>query len=93
MAPSISAAFWRMEMAGDGGIEARCGDGRLHGERGDFVSHAFSLQRLVVSQHISGAGCHERVGIGAHRVSGVPIIIRRAVSARSDQIRLQHRAC
>jgi hypothetical protein len=75
MAPSISAGFSHMEMAGDEVIEACRGGGCLRGERGDFVSHAFSLQRLVVKQRITGAGSHERVGIGAHRVNGAPIVI------------------
>jgi hypothetical protein len=33
------------------------------------------LQRVVVKQYITGAGCHDRVGIGAHRANGVPIVI------------------
>jgi hypothetical protein len=91
MAPSISAGFSHMEMAGDEGIEARRGGGSLRGERGDFVSLAFSLQRLVVKQCINGAGCLERAGIGPHRVSGVPIIIERVApcSARTSQIALR----
>jgi hypothetical protein len=88
MAPSISAWFSGMEMAGDDSIEARRGGGSLRSERGDFLSLAFSLQRFIVKQRINGAGCHERVGIGPHRVNGVPIIIERAVpcSARTSQI-------
>lgn len=80
-----------MEMAGDDGIEARRGGGSLRGERGDFLSLGFSLQHFVVKQRINGAGCHERVGIGAHRVNGIPIIIECAVpcSARTSQIALR----
>jgi hypothetical protein len=91
MVLSISAWFSGTERAGDEGIEARRGGGSLRGERGDFVSHAFSLQRLVVKQCVSGAGCHERVGIGAHRIDGVPIIIEGAMpcSARISPIALR----
>jgi hypothetical protein len=89
---SISAGFSRMEMAGDEGIGARCGCARLRGERGDFDSRAFSLQRVVVKRCITGAGYHDRVGIWAHRVNGVPIVIEGAMpcSARSARIRLQY---
>jgi hypothetical protein len=92
MAPSIGAGFSHMEMAGDEGIGARCGRGCLRGERGDFDSRAFSLQRVVVKQCITGAGCHDRVGIGTHRAYGVPIVIEGAMpcSARSARIRLQY---
>jgi hypothetical protein len=73
----MSAGFSHMEMAGDQGIEARRHSCRLRGERGALVSHAFSLQRLVVEQcvtrTIAAVDCHERVGIGAHRVNGVQI--------------------
>jgi hypothetical protein len=79
MALSISAWFLPTEMASDDGIEARRGGGSLRSERGDFVSHAFSLQRLVAKQCVSGSSCHERVGIGTHRVNGVPIIIESAI--------------
>jgi hypothetical protein len=92
MALSISAGFSRMEMAGDEGIGARYGRGCLRGERGDFDSRAFSLQRVVVKRCITGAGYHDRVGIRAHRVNGVPIVIEGTMtcSARSARIRLQH---
>ena len=91
MALSISAGFSRMEVAGDEGIGARCGRGCLRGERGDFDSRAFSLQHVVVKQCITGAGYHDRVGFGAHRVNGVPILIEGTMpySARSTRIRLQ----
>ena len=92
MALSISAGFSRMEMTGDEGIGARCGRGCLRGERGDFDSRAFSLQRVVAKQCITGFGCHDRVGIGAHRVDGIPIVTEGAMncSARSARIRLQY---
>ena len=91
MAPSISAGYLHMERAGDEGIGARCDRGCLRGERGDFHSRAFSLQRVAVKQCLPGAGYHDRVGIGAHRVDGVPILIEGAMpySARSARIRLQ----
>lgn len=76
MAPSISAGFLRVKRAGNECIEAPCGSGCLFGERYDFIFRAFSWQRLVVKQCITGAGCHERLGIGAHRTNGVPIIIQ-----------------
>jgi hypothetical protein len=81
-----------MEMTGDEGIGARCGRGCLRGERGDFDSRAFSLQRVVAKQCITGFGCHDRVGIGAHRVDGIPIVTEGAMncSARSARIRLQY---
>jgi hypothetical protein len=92
MAPLISAEVSRVEMASDEYIEVRRGSGCLRRERGDIVSCAFSLRRLVVKQCITGAGCHERVGIGAHRVNGVPIVIEGAMpcSARRARIRLQY---
>ncbi len=75
----MSAGFSRMEMTPDEGIEARRDGCRLRGERGALVSHAISLQRLVVGQcvtrTIAGFDCHERVGIGGRRVSGVQIVI------------------
>ena len=85
MAPPISAGLSSMEMACDEGIELRRGSGCLRSERGDFVSRAFSLQRLVVEQCIAGADCHERVGIGTHRDNGVQIAIhsKNPCSARS----------
>jgi hypothetical protein len=73
MALSMGAGYLRMEMAGDEGIGADYGRGCLRGERGDFDSRASSLQRVVVERCITGAGCHDRVGIGAHRVNGIPI--------------------
>jgi hypothetical protein len=75
----MSTGFSRMEMTGDEGIEARRDGCRLCGERGALVSHAISLQRLVVEQcvtrTITGFDCHERVGVGGHRVDGVQIVI------------------
>ena len=65
-------------MTGNEGIEARRDGCRLRAERGALVSHAISLQRLVVehvTRTIAGLDCHERVGIGGHRVSGVQIVI------------------
>jgi len=70
-APSISAGFSRMEIARDEDIEAGHGGGCLHDERG---LHAFSLQPLVAKQRVSRAGGHECLGIGAHRIDGVPIV-------------------
>ncbi len=76
---SMSAGFSPMEMTPDEGIEARRDGCRLRGERGALVSHAISLQRLVVGQcvtrTIAGFDWHERVGIGGHRVNGVQIRI------------------
>ena len=75
----MSAGFSRMEMTRDEGIEARRDGGRLRGERGALVSHAISLQRLVVERCVTrttaGFDCHERVGIGGHRVNGVQIVV------------------
>jgi hypothetical protein len=75
----MSAGFPRMEMTGDEGIEARRDSCRLRGERGAIVSHAIPLRRLVVEQCVSrtiaGSDCHERVGIGGHRINGVQIVI------------------
>jgi hypothetical protein len=56
----------------------------VRGGRSDFVSRAFSLQRLVVKQCASGAGCHERFGIGAHRIGGVTILIQGAMPSQRD---------
>jgi hypothetical protein len=69
-----------MEMAGDQDIEARRGSGCLGGKRGDFLSHANSLRRLVVKQRVSGAVCHERARIGDHRVDGVQIATNNGAS-------------
>jgi hypothetical protein len=78
----MSAGFSPREKAGDQGIEALRHNCRLRGERGALVSHAFSLQRLVIEQcvtrTIAGVDWHERVGIGAHRVDGVQIAIASA---------------
>ena len=71
MALSISAGFSRTERAGDEGIGARCDRGCLRGERGDFDSRAFSLQRVLAKQCITRAGYDDCAGIGAHRVNGV----------------------
>jgi hypothetical protein len=79
MALSIGAGFSRMEMAGDEGIGADYGRGCLRGERGDFDSRAFSLQRVVVERCITGAGYHDCVGIGARRANGIPIVIEGAL--------------
>ena len=92
MVPSTGALFSRTEKAGDKGIEARRGGGYLRGERGDCISRAaFPSQRLAVRQCITGAGRHERVGIGVHRVNGVSIVIEGETpcSARSARIRLR----
>jgi hypothetical protein len=82
MALSMSVGFSRMEVAGDEGIETRCGGGCLRGERGDFFSRTVSLQRLVAWQCITDAGCPERVGNGTYRANGVPIVIERAMLTR-----------
>jgi hypothetical protein len=59
-------------------IETQHCCGRLRGERGALVSHAYYLQRLVVGQcvthTIAGVDRHERVRIGAHRGSRVQIL-------------------
>ena len=81
MAPSISAGCLCVKRAGNEVFEARLGSGRLLGERGDFVARAVSWQRSVVKQRLTGAGCHERPGIRAHRANGVPIIIESGMAA------------
>ena len=91
MAPPISAGFLRVKRAGDERIEAPCGSGCLFGERDDFVSRTFSWQRLAVKQCITGAGCHERLGIGAHRINGVPIIIQSGVPPAAILTRVNER--
>ena len=79
MALSISAGFSRMEIAGDESIEARRDGCRLRSERGALGCHAPSLQRLVgerrVTRTIAGVDCHERIGIGDHRVNRIQIAI------------------
>jgi hypothetical protein len=79
MALSISAGFLRMEIADDDSIEARRDSYRLRSERGALGCHAPIWQRLVVGRRvtrtIAGVDCHERIGIGDHRVNRIQIAI------------------
>jgi hypothetical protein len=72
---SIRVGFSPEEMAGDEGIEVRRDSYRLRGDRGALVSHAISLQHLVVEERATrtyhGIDRLEPVRIGGHRVDGV----------------------
>ena len=68
----IPSGIWREEIAGDEGVEVRRDSYRLRGDRGALVSHAISLQHVVVEERATGTyhgiDCFEPVHLRANNV-------------------------